>query len=54
MGLVERLSRSHLHWNVPPVSGASVFCGVSLPDCAAASLHRVVNQVHVVFCLVAI
>ena len=43
MGLVERLSRSHLHWNVPPVSGASVFCGVPLPDCAAASLHRVVK-----------
>ena len=43
MGLVERLSRFRLHWNVPPVSGASVFCGVPLPDCAAASLHRVVK-----------
>ena len=31
MGLVERLSRSHLHWNVPPVSGASVYCECHCP-----------------------
>ena len=48
MGLAERVSQSHLHWNAPPVSGASVFCGVSLPDCAAARLHRG-GQVHVAF-----